>query len=114
MLQHAARVYMCNGEKFTLQHTATHCKTLQHTANTLQHAAKHCQHTATRCNTLQHTARVYYTSVMGKLTNFFEQTVARPYHITLHAWHDSFKYVWHDLCIHVRHDWFINMDMTDL
>jgi len=31
---------------YTLQHTATHCNTLQHTCNTL----------ATHCNTLQHTA----------------------------------------------------------
>jgi len=64
-----------------MQHTATHCNTLQHTAtirrtcaNSLVHAiqktqyrlqhaaahwtATHCntlQHTATRCNTLQHT-----------------------------------------------------------
>ena len=62
----------------TLQHTATHCNTLQHTplteetdsathCNTLQHTATHCntlrsrrrqtvQHTATHRNTLQHTA----------------------------------------------------------
>jgi len=67
-----------------LQHAATHCSILQHTAillawpvvmsrvtycntlqhagvyyNTLQHTATHCntlQHTATHCNTLQHTA----------------------------------------------------------
>ena len=57
-----------------LQHTATHCKTLQRIClpqksfyiclrtvanSTLQHTATHCntlQHTATRCNTLQHTA----------------------------------------------------------
>jgi len=66
-----------------MQHTATHCSTLQHTAihkkltneidathcNTLQHTATHCntqetdkrdwcntlQHTATHCNTLQYT-----------------------------------------------------------
>jgi len=50
----------------SLQHTATHCNTLQHTAtpgprlvfncgrqDTLQHLL---QHTATHCNTLQHTA----------------------------------------------------------
>jgi len=57
--QHAGTAH-CN----TLQHTATHCRTLgQHTAthcNTLQHTATHCrtlgQHTATHCNTLQHTA----------------------------------------------------------
>jgi len=66
-----------------LQHTATHCNTLQHAActeqinfrgslsrslsqhaatrcNTLQHAATHCntlQHTATHCRTLQDTAK---------------------------------------------------------
>jgi len=54
----------------TLQHTATHCNTLQlearHTAphcNTLQHTATHCnalqleaRHTAPHRNTLQHTA----------------------------------------------------------
>ena len=63
----------------TLQHTATYCNTLQHTAicyntpiclrherclqlqrqHTLQHNATHCntmQHTATQCNTLFHTA----------------------------------------------------------
>jgi len=33
---------------FRMYHTATHCNTLQHTANTLQH-------TATHCNALQHT-----------------------------------------------------------
>jgi hypothetical protein len=44
----------------TLQHTATHCNILQHTAthcNTLQHPATHCntlQHIATHCNTLHH------------------------------------------------------------
>ena len=46
----------------SLQHTATHCKTMQHTAthcNTPQHAATRCftlKHTATHCNTMQHTA----------------------------------------------------------
>jgi len=37
----------------TLQHTATHCNTLQH--NTLQHTATHCntlQHTATHCSVM--------------------------------------------------------------
>ena len=49
------------GQCNTLQHTATHYKTLQHTAtrcNTLQHAATHyntLQHTATYC-ILHHTA----------------------------------------------------------
>ena len=60
----------------TLQHSATHCNTLQHTTawvtrriirlqhaathgNILQHTAAHCstlQHTAAHCNTLQHAA----------------------------------------------------------
>jgi len=62
-----------------MQHTATHCNTLEHTAthcntmqqeiprgislkhyNTLQHTATHCttlQHTATRCNALKHIAK---------------------------------------------------------
>jgi hypothetical protein len=47
-----------------LQHTATHCSTLQHTARERASAkrcfvATHCntlQHTATHCSTLQHTA----------------------------------------------------------
>ena len=38
-----------------LQHTATHCNTLQQTASTGSHSQKWPQHTATRCNTLQHT-----------------------------------------------------------
>ena len=67
-----------NGSGHTLQHTGSHCNTLQHIArcNTLQHSATHCntdsnghdpsswangsghtlQHTATHCNTLQHAA----------------------------------------------------------
>ena len=53
----------------TLQHSATHCDTLQQTSDTLQHNTTHCstiqrnathystmQHTATHCKTLQHTA----------------------------------------------------------
>jgi len=44
---HALEIAHCN----ILQHTATHCNTLQ------QHTAAHCntlqQHTATQCNTLQ-------------------------------------------------------------
>jgi len=71
------------GVTFALQHTATHCNTLQRTTTpvialrapwhvslatcylwqngvslALQHTATHCnplQHTATHCNTLQHT-----------------------------------------------------------
>jgi len=48
--------------RVTLQHTATHCNTPQHTAahrNTLQHTATHCntpQHTAAHRNTQQYTA----------------------------------------------------------
>ena len=42
----------------TLQHTATHCNTLQHTEVDTSGCRTHCntlQHTATHCNTLQHT-----------------------------------------------------------
>ena len=53
-----------------LQHTATHCNTLQHTRYgllwRLQHTATHCntlQHTATHCNTLQH---IWISHVTGK------------------------------------------------
>jgi len=45
--------------RFTLQHTATHCNTLQHTFTVAHSGAVTClalQHTATHCNTLQHTA----------------------------------------------------------
>jgi len=55
---------MCNPWKgrlllSVLQHTATHCNTLQHTArcNTLQHTATHhntLQHTTPHCNTPHH------------------------------------------------------------
>ena len=41
----------------SLQHTATHCNTLQHQC--IMDCRSHCntlQHTATHCNTLQHTA----------------------------------------------------------
>jgi len=50
-LQHTAT--HCN----TLQHTATHCNT--HTSQRRNYTATHIrlQHTATHCNTLQHTAR---------------------------------------------------------
>jgi len=63
------RVAKCIGRllyyhRDVLQHTATHCNTLQHTAHctTLLPSgcpATHCNtlyHTATHCNTLQHTA----------------------------------------------------------
>ena len=48
-----------------LQHVATGCSTLQHTAihcNILQHTATHyntLQHTEAHCTTLQHTATLY-------------------------------------------------------
>ena len=80
-----ARLENKEPEHCTLQHTGTHCNTLQHInvtqlpvcagvagkqgAKTLQHTATHCnslqltaihcntlQHTAAHCNTLQHTA----------------------------------------------------------
>jgi len=50
--------FICAKGLVRLQHTATHCntlQTLQHTANTATHIIK-LQHTATRCDTLQHTA----------------------------------------------------------
>ena len=65
---------------WTLQHTATHCNTLQHTATRSFHewhdsfvsvtglnvySATHCntlQHSATHCNTLQHTAKRSWVS----------------------------------------------------
>jgi len=69
----------------TLQHTATHCSTLQRAVthcNTLQHTATHCstlqravthcntlQHTATHCNTLQHTA-VHCNAQQHTATNY--------------------------------------------
>jgi len=81
----------------TLQHTATHCNTLQHTRRIarwdsdtlLQHTATHCQtqdvphvgtwradcntlqHTATHCNALQHTAthKTYRTLALGELSS---------------------------------------------
>jgi len=43
----------------TLQHTATHCNTLQHTCSTLQCTATHCnalQFATAQCNALQHAA----------------------------------------------------------
>ena len=48
--------------EYTLQHTATHCNTLQHRVYSVwvcSLVSTHCntlQHTATHCNTLQHTA----------------------------------------------------------
>jgi len=39
-----------------LQHAATHCNTLQHTATKHQHTTNILQHAPTHCNTLQHTA----------------------------------------------------------
>jgi len=59
-----------------IQHTASHCNTLQHNANVHNASARlikflftkskstHCntlQHTATHCNTLQHNVAHYYT-----------------------------------------------------
>ena len=53
-------IYFIHSHCNILQHTATHCNTLQHYTqshcNTLQHTATHCntlQHTATHRNTLQ-------------------------------------------------------------
>jgi len=74
----------------TLQHTATHCNTLQHTTrcnthllllllagrasdgethcNSLQLTTTHCnslQHSAMHCTTLQHTAAYYFASTVA-------------------------------------------------
>jgi len=46
----------------SLQHIATHCNTLQHTATHLQHITTHCntlQHTAAHCSTLLLLYRLY-------------------------------------------------------
>ena len=48
-------------QKPALQHTATHCNTLQHICHTVTHC-KTLQQTATHCNTLQHTT---VTSLVG-------------------------------------------------
>jgi len=56
--QHTATFFSKMQGTFEKRDTATHCNTLQHTANTLQHTATHCntlQHAATHCNTLQRT-----------------------------------------------------------
>jgi len=51
----------------TLQHTATHCNTLQHNTHckTLRHLATHStlQHTATHCNTLQHICNTTHCNI---------------------------------------------------
>ena len=63
---------VCLNRFVPMPRTATHCRTMQHSANTLQHSANSAtlcttlhhtvpqcntlQHTATHCNTLQHTA----------------------------------------------------------
>jgi len=69
-------------EAYTLQHTATHCNTLQHTRRPhiarrhLRKRSTHCntlQYTATHCNTLQHTAtqgqkiKVTFTTNVNRL-----------------------------------------------
>jgi len=65
----------------TLQHTATHCNTLQNIANprnTLQHTATHTMHrTATHCNTLPHTATHCHTPSPLEMENYL------VYYITL-------------------------------
>ena len=50
-----------------LQHTATHCNTLQHICNTLQHTATHCNTLQHICNTLQHTGTCAILTVAEKL-----------------------------------------------
>jgi len=54
-------VAACNHDVYTLQHTATHCNTLQHTD---VHDVCTLQRTATHCNALQHTA-MHYNALQG-------------------------------------------------
>jgi len=72
-----------------LQHTATHCNTLQHTATrrniaSLSHIARfllYCntlQHTATHCNTLQHRFSLMRRSISSLL-----QHTATHFHLFL-------------------------------
>jgi len=85
-----------------LQHTATHCNTLQHrhtyllitthTSKTLLHTAAHCKHTvtqshshhherqqdaATHCNKLQHTATHTYLPITTKAMNTLQHAATR-------------------------------------
>ena len=70
-----------------MQHTATHCNTLQHTAtlsnmhmdhhNYMNTIRLHCntlQHTATHCNTLQHTITWIQLDYIGLMTSCKENT----------------------------------------
>jgi len=74
-------VTLCTTPYDTLQHTATHCNTLQNIANprnTLQHTATHTMHrTATHCNTLPHTATHCHTPSPLEMENYL------VYYITL-------------------------------
>jgi len=96
--------YMCD---MTLQHTATHCNTLQHA---LQHTATHCStlpHTATHCNTLQHTATHCNTTLDRQDHTQVQRDVTHSCVTWLiYMWHDSFRFdvpqlhVWHDIATH--------------
>jgi len=76
----------------TLQHTATHCNTLQHSATHVIHTcvARHVtclitlQHTATHCNTLQHTA-----------THVIHTRAVRHVLSLIHMCDMPHAYVWH-------------------
>ena len=62
---------------YQLQHTASHCNTLQHTATlccTLCILLYDLQHTATHCNTLQHTATHCYTHMQVRKTLALQHT----------------------------------------
>ena len=57
-LQHTADVQRIATNRYTLRHSVTHCNSLQHTAahcNTLQHTATHCR-CAMHCNQVLHSA----------------------------------------------------------
>jgi len=100
----AASYFFCLEYVLRVEHTATHCNTLQHTAahcNTLQHTATHvfqlhlqpflcgiCAESRKHCNTLQHTTTHVFQL---QLRHFF----------FLHIWvtwliHVWLIYVWHD------------------
>ena len=79
----------CNN---TLQHTATHCNTLQHLTHTYQVATHYnntLQHTATHCNTPQHTATTHPQPPGRCLMKSFKKacqqnTVSQQTYLTFH------------------------------
>jgi len=71
----------------------THCKTLQHSCNTLQHSATHCntlQHTAT------HTVTVVSTSTLATHCNTLQHTVTHTMTVREHeyTWMEYGLFFW--------------------